>query len=294
MTCFAEAANDSFFKDYHLIYDDVEGGNLFAIEQLFGEATADRIEPPEEDEDGEPVYSRTVEDFYFHLDDWVKSGEPFIYVLDSQDGLGSSQEDEHFDKVKRSRDKDTEVAGTYGDGKAKFHSSNLRRVLSDLDRTQSILIVINQTRDNIGFGFKPKTRSGGRALEFYACCTLWTSVKKHLKKMVKGKNRTIGVHVRIAVDKNRIMGRSHKIEIPIYPDYGIDDVGSCISFLLEEGHWTKRGPSIHVPEWEWKGREAELITFIEEEDKEKELRELVGNVWKEIIDASNPNRKKRY
>src|SRR5512146_1975034 len=66
MTCFAEAALSDAFKDYRLIYDNVEDGMLMDLDALFGERVADKVEPPELVDD-QPVYSDTIESFYFHL-----------------------------------------------------------------------------------------------------------------------------------------------------------------------------------------------------------------------------------
>ena len=98
MSCFAEAARDSHFKNFRFIYDNVEDGCLIDLPALFGEKVAQKIEPPTKDEAGVPVYSSTVEEFYYHLHDALeqskKEKRPFIYVLDSMDGLSSVAEEE--------------------------------------------------------------------------------------------------------------------------------------------------------------------------------------------------------
>lgn len=159
-SCFAEACLNDTFKDYRLIFDDVEGGALMDIEHYFGKETARRVEAPRTVK-GEPVMSHTVEDFYYNLFDVIDQGEPFIYVLDSQDALTSSASNKKFRKQKAAAESDKEAAGSYGDGKAKYHSEHLRLALSGIRKLQSILIIIGQTRDNIGFGFEKKTRAGG-------------------------------------------------------------------------------------------------------------------------------------
>ena len=136
------------FKDFRLIYDNVEDGMLMDVERLFGEATADRIEPPALDEDGEACHSETIEQFYYNLDDAFDEDEPFIYVLDSMDGLDTEDDQDKFAAQKKAHRKGTNTAGSYGMAKAKKNSVGLRQVAARLRETGCILIIISQTRDN--------------------------------------------------------------------------------------------------------------------------------------------------
>jgi len=242
MTCFAEATLNAAFKDYRLIFDDVENGALMDVEHYFGKAVARRMEPPAYI-GKKPVFSSTVESFYYHLSDAIADGRPFIYVLDSQDALTSVAAKKKFSEQKSASGKGEQSAGSFGDGKAKYHSENLRIMLAGIKKIKSILIVIGQTRDNLGFGFEKKTRSGGKALRFYANLEIWTSVGKKIKKLVRGKDRTVGVRCLAEIKKNRVtgkIGKDRSVEIPIYYGLGIDDVGSCVDYLLAEKHWTKK------------------------------------------------------
>ncbi|GAG08986.1 unnamed protein product, partial [marine sediment metagenome] len=90
LTCLAEASINPNFDDYRFIYDNGEDGALMNIARFFGQRVADRMEPPAM-ENGEPVFSRLAEDMYFHLDDAVEDGRPFIYIQDSMDVLDSEQ-----------------------------------------------------------------------------------------------------------------------------------------------------------------------------------------------------------
>lgn len=295
-SCFAEANMNEAFKDYDLIFDDVEGGALMDIEHYFGKATAARISPPRM-EKGQPVMSDTVEDFYYNLFDVIDRGRPFIYVLDSQDALTSSASNKKFRKQKAAAENDKEAAGSYGDGKAKYHSEHLRLALSGIRKLNSILIIIGQTRDNIGFGFEKKTRAGGRSLKFYANLEIWTSVFGKLKRKVRGRDRTIGMKCLAEVKKNRItgkVGKDRQAIIPIYFGTGIDDVGSCVDFLTTEKHWKKSQGVITAPEVGITGGRNEVITHIEETNQELTLRKLTGQVWRQIEAECIVERKKRY
>lgn len=292
MCCFAEATRSKAFQDYRLIFDNVEDGAQMDVDYFFGKSVAKRIEAPSSEGN-----SDSVEDFYYNITDAIKAGRPFIYVLDSQDALSSKAAAEKFEEQKRAARKGNDSAGSYGDGKAKFHSENIRHVLAGLRKTQSILIVIGQTRDNLGFGFEKKTRSGGKALKFYAHLEIWTSLVKKIKKTVRGKPRTIGVICQAEVKKNRVtgkVGKDRSVEIPIYYDLGIDDIGSCVDYLIEEKHWKKIKNTIEAPELLFEGSRDKLIQHIEEEDLEKKVRVLVGKVWREIEEETRTQRKPRY
>jgi RecA/RadA recombinase len=299
LTCFAEACRNPQFKDYRLIFDDVEGGALMDMEHYFGSSVVKRMEPPAI-RDGKPVYSSTVESFYFHISDLIEQGDPFIYLLDSQDALTSRAANKKFRKERKAK-KQEELSGSYGDGKAKYHSEHLRMILSGIRRMGSILVIISQTRDNLGFGFEKKTRSGGRSLKFYSLLEIWTSVKERIKKTVRGKERTIGVVCQAEVKKNRFtgkVGRDRSVLVPIYYDLGIDDVGSCVDYLIEEGHWEEvkgRKKVFEATEFKVRGTRDKLIKHIEQNDLERDLSKVVGRVWREIdAEFCITERKKRY
>lgn len=298
LTCFAEAALNPNFKNYRLIYDNGEDGALMDFAHYFGQKMADRLEPPAVDEEDAPIYSETAEDFYYNVDDAIQVAKeedrPFIYVLDSENSLTSGAEQDKFDESKKARRAGKDTAGSYGDGKAKIHSSHLRKLMRPLSDTGSILIIISQTRDNLGIGFEKKTRSGGRALRFYACLEMWTSVIKKLKKTVAGKQRQIGIIARVKTKKNRLTGKEREIDIPIYHSMGIDDVGCNVDWLVDEKHWPKRGNTIQASEFEFKGTRNKLIAYVEENNLETELQNVVQGVWDKIEAACSVERKRRY
>ncbi len=295
LTCLAEASINPAFKDYHFIYDNAEDGALMDMERFFGKAVAERTKPPTIDEDKNPIYSSTIEEFFFFVDDALEKNEPFIYILDSMDSLSSEDESSKFEELKKASRNGKTTAGSYGTSKAKANSSGLRRVISKLNKTGSILIIISQTRDNIGFGWEKKTRSGGHALRFYASLEIWSSIKGKIKKKVKGKDRQLGIISQIQVKKNRLTGRERTVEVPIYHSAGIDDIGSCVEYLVEEGYWSvgKTG-FINAPEVGENARLEDIVAAIEANNLEANIRNLVAKVWTDIERASEVQRKRRY
>lgn len=308
LTCFAEACANDAFDDYRLIFDDVENGALMDIERYFGKKVLARIEPPSVSSKGEAVNSETIEEFYYHLDDAIKDGRPFIYVLDSQDALESKAARKKFREQKKASEEGEDSKGSYGDGKAKYHSEHIRQALSGIKKRKSILLIIGQTRDNVNsFSFDKKTRSGGKALRFYAILEIWTSLGHQIKRRVRGQERTVGMECQAEVKKNRVSGKTGKdreVIIPIYYSFGMDDIGSCVDYLIENKEWTKikrkdsdkedKRSEYDAKDLLISGTRGELIAQIEDDGLENKLRAVTARVWQEIEKECEIPRKKRY
>jgi RecA/RadA recombinase len=298
LTCLAEASINPNFDNYRFIYDNGEDGAMMDIKRFFGSRVAERLEPPgrafAQSGPESPQYSSTIEEFYYHVDDALQKGKPFIYILDSMDSLSSKEEVEKFKETKDAYRKGKQVAGSYGDGKAKKNSQNIRRLLHQLRASGSILLIIGQTRDNLGFGFETKTRSGGKSLRFYACLEMWSAIKGKITKTVGNKKRQLGIYCQVQLKKNRITGQEHTVIVPIYHSYGIDDIGSCVDYLIEEGHWKGADKKIVAPEFNFEGSKEKLVQHIEQEDMEKDLKDIAGDVWRDIEEACGIKRKNRY
>jgi RecA/RadA recombinase len=289
VSCMAEATMNAAFSEFRLIYDNVEDGMLLDVERLFNKQLADRIEPPHTDKDGTSCYSATIEEFYYHLDDAVQAGKPFIYVLDSMDALTSAAEESKFEETKTAHRKGKTTTGSYGDGKAKVNSANIRKVMKGVREMGSILIILAQTRDNLGFGFEKKTRSGGRALKFYATIEIWTAIKSQIKKTIKGKQRPIGVLVQLRLRKNRVTGLTPEVYIPIYPSFGIDDTASVVDYLIDEGWWRVKGKMVQAKEVKIEAAKGDLPRLIEQKGRVRRMRLAAGKCWQSIMDAAAMN-----
>lgn len=271
-TLFAEIAHNEWFNDYRLIFDEPEAALHFNLEELFGETTAERVERIEK--------SFTVEDFYRSVEKMIKEGRPFIYGLDSFDALTSEAE--------QRRDIGD---GSYRMEKAKVSSEILRRIMGRIEQTQSLVVVVSQTRDKIGvvFGDK-KTRSGGRALRFYSTHELWLAVKGHIPRTVRGKKREIGVNIVAKLKKNKLTGRLHTVEFPILWDYGVDDTTSMVNWLVDEGAWKKvKG---RIKSWHPNLTTDTLVEYLEEHKLLPETIREVDNNWHEIQEALRTERRK--
>lgn len=287
LVALAEACINKEFDDYRIIYNNAEHGALMSIKRYFGYRVAQRLEHRQ---------SESVEDFYYDVDDANEDGRPFIYILDSMDSIDATEDQAKFKKDKSKKKREQEAGGSYGTAKAKLNSTHLRRVVAGLRRTKSILIVISQVRQNIGFGsqYQPDTIAGGKALKFYCTLKIATKVREKIKRVVRKKKRTIGILSRVRIEKNRISGRDRTIEIPIYYTSGADDIGSCIDFLIEEGHWKGKEASVIAPEFDYDGSKEGLIHKIEEQEDERQLKAIVAEVWADIEKQCEVKRKNKY
>lgn len=287
LSSLAECSIDERFDAYRLIYDDVEAANEFDIEELFGSPLHKRLELKHR--------SSTIEEFNDKIAHCLDENVPFIYVLDSFDALTSEAFKEKDDANRKKRDKGQDTTGSYGDGKARIFSDFCKNRIRDLKDTKSLLIIISQTRDNIGFGarFNPKTRSGGNALRFYSCHEIWLDCTKKIKK---GK-RILMTNVRAKITKNKLTGDRGEAYFPILRDYGIDDMDSCITFMIEEGTWSGPKNSIDTKGFvpDDKTSNAKLLALLDgDKNKQQDLRLLCQSTYESVLADLKPDRTKKY
>ena len=314
MTSIAETCNDSKKKDVNTKFDDGEHAYEFNTRKMFGKKPDARltfVDPP----------SDNIEQFSDNLSDAIKEEEPFIYVLDSFDSLGCEDDTKHIESERLIRQGKSKAKskGSYGTAKPKLASQLLREECGKLSDSKGALLIISQTRDNLAlFSFEKKTRSGGRALKFYATHEVWIIYTGAIKE----KGLQIGAETEIKVRKNKITGKKRSIEINVYDDYGIDNIGSCIDFLVKSKWWSyaakEKAPVV-------KGKVArvakddddkvsttkpintkgdlgdceamsklKLIEYIEEEGLEKELKDATAACWWDIEESVKLKRKSKY
>ena len=303
LTSMACAANNPAFKKMELIFDDAESADSFDKDRLFGESTSKKIKQPyryqvksKSSKKKTKVHgsSETLEDFELNAFACVEQGSCY-YVLDSFDAISDESEKKVAKERREAIEKGKEAKGTYGMSKQKGVSSFLRRVVSVLKKTKSTFLIISQTRANISpMAFAPKTRSGGKALKFYSTTEIWMAEAGKITKTVGGKTVAIGIRTKVKITKNKVTGKYREVSFPIYYSYGIDDIGSCIDYLVGMKKLKKSGNSILVPKWKFKGTKDSLIKHIETNDKYEALRDMVQKAWDEFEDKVNVKRKPRF
>ena len=84
------------------------------------------------------------------------------------------------------------------------------------------------------------------------------------------------------------------MEIDIFPSFGIDDLGTCVDYLVEEGFWPCTKLTIDAKGLNISGTREKIIRAIEKKGMAGKLRELCGQCWNEVESACDLQRKNRY
>jgi recombination protein RecA len=171
------------------------------------------------------------------VEDWADDAERFlasvkaakapcgVYVLDSLDAISDDDEmDADFGEA------------SFGGKKPKLVGQFFRRLVDRFAELNVLLVIISQLRDKIGVTYgETKTRSGGKALDFYATHILWLRECGKLKRTVSGVERVIGLDVEGYVKKNKVGLAFRKARYPLLFGYGIDDLTASAEWLCEIG-----------------------------------------------------------
>lgn len=117
---------------------------------------------------------------------------------------------------------EAELEGDMGDKhvglQARLMSQACRKLTGIVDKSNTLLVFINQTRLKIGVMYgNPKTTTGGNALKFYASVRL---EMVNVKTMKKG-TRVTGRRIRIRAVKNKVAPPFREIYADFEPNVGI-------------------------------------------------------------------------
>jgi recombination protein RecA len=158
----------------------------------------------------------------------VRSGSVDIVVIDSVAALTPKAEIEG------------EMGASHMGLQARLMSQALRKLTSNIKRTNTMVIFINQLRMKIGVMFgNPETTTGGNALKFYA------SVRLDIRRIgaIKKGDEILGNETRVKVLKNKVAPPFKKAEFQILYNQGISreseiiDLGVELGFVEKAGAW---------------------------------------------------------
>jgi recombination protein RecA len=159
-------------------------------------------------------------------DTLVRSGAVDVLVIDSVAAL-----------VPRA-----ELEGEMGDSQpglqARLMSQALRKLTASINRSNTMVIFINQIRMKIGVMYgSPETTSGGNALKFYA------SVRLDIRRIgvIKDRDEVVGNQTRVKVVKNKLAPPFKQVEFDIMYGEGVSKMGEIVDLGVKAGVVEKSG-----------------------------------------------------
>lgn len=181
----------------------------------------------------------------------------------------------------------SEIEGDMGDSHVGLHarlmSQALRKLAGAINKSNCIIVFINQLREKVGVMYgNPEVTTGGRALKFYA--TMRIDVRKG--ETIKVGSDTIGAHTKVKIVKNKVAPPFKSAEFDIMYGTGIDRNGEICDVAVEEGIIKKSGSWFSYGDRRLgQGREKVKELFVNEPEFADEITQKVMDALKSKEEA---------
>jgi recombination protein RecA len=170
-----------------------------------------------------------------------------------------------------------EIDGEMGDShvglQARLMSQALRKLSGSINKTQTIVIFINQLREKVGVMFgNPETTPGGKALKYYS------SVRLDIRRgeQIKNGADVIGNRTVIKVVKNKVAPPFKTAAVDIMYGEGISQTGELVDLAADANIIEKSGAWYsYKGEKLAQGRENAKLLFKSNKDFRNEIEALV-------------------
>ena len=133
---------------------------------------------------------------------------------------------------------DGEMGDTHVGLQARLMSQALRKLSGSINKTNTIVIFINQLREKVGVMFgNPETTPGGKALKYYSSVRL--DVRK--SEQIKMNSEVVGAKTNIKVVKNKVAPPFKVATVEIMYGSGVSHEGELIDLAVEASIIEKSG-----------------------------------------------------
>jgi len=214
-------------------------------------------------------------------DTLVRSGAIDVLVVDSVAALVPRAELEG------------EMGDTHVGLQARLMSQALRKLTGSINRSNTMVIFINQIRMKIGVMFgSPETTSGGNALKFYA------SVRLDIRRIgqIKDRDEVVGNQTRVKVVKNKVAPPFKVVEFDIMYGEGVSKMGELLDLGVNAGIVDKSGAWFSYGDQRiGQGRENAKTFFKENpevaDEIERRIRENAGILSEAMLEGATADDK---
>lgn len=181
-----------------------------------------------------------------------------------------------------------EIEGEMGDSHVGLHarlmSQALRKLAGVINKSNTVIIFINQLREKVGVVYgNPEVTTGGRALKFYS------SIRIDVRRVeqLKGQgNEFIGSRTRAKIVKNKVAPPFKEAEFDIMYGEGISKIGEIVDLGVKFDILKKSGAWFYYGDQRLgQGRENVKILFKQQPELANDIEAQIREKMQQMVEA---------